>query len=168
MNISHNIFLVCKCMMFVIVSLFVGLNPLKAEEIDLVLPNLQSKLVKASDYKGKWIIVNYWATWCPPCLEEIPELNAFHKKHSSTDAVVLGVNIEKDDIDYVKKFAKNFKIVYPILIANDTVSSPYGHLQALPTTFILDKSGEVVETIVGAVTLERLEKIIKKDVKSNQ
>ena len=127
---------------------------------DLVLPDLNNKIVKASDYKGKWVIVNYWATWCPPCAAEIPELNAFHKKHSQKDAVVLGVNIEQDDIGYVKEFARNFKIVYPILKSGEPVSPPYGHLQALPTTFILDKTGKLYKTILGTVTVERLEKII--------
>ena len=140
-------------------------NVLYAAEKDLVLPDLQGNIVKASDYKNKWVIVNYWATWCPPCMAEIPELNDFHKKHHLTDAVVLGVNIEKDDIEYVKKFVKDFEIAYPILIAKDVVSSPYGHLQALPTTFVINKKGQVEETIVGAVTLERLEKIINKTKK---
>ena len=129
---------------------------------DLVLPDLNGKQIKVSDYKGKWVIVNYWATWCPPCAEEIPELNAFHKKHHAKTAVVIGVNIETDDIGYVKEFAKSFKIIYPVLQAQveDTVSSPYGHLSALPTTFILNREGKVQQTIVGGVTSRQLEKII--------
>ena len=138
------------------------LIPFSAQaQSELILPDLNDKQVKASDYKGKWLIVNYWATWCPPCASEIPELNAFHKKHSQHDAVVLGVNIEKDDLDYVKEFSKNFKIVYPVLKAGNAVSSPYGHLQALPTTFIIDKEGKLQQTIVGVVTAKRLEKIIR-------
>lgn len=142
------------------ILLLVSLAPLSYAQAELALPNLNNKLVKASDFKGKWIIVNYWATWCPPCVEEIPELNAFHKKHHLNDAVVLGVNIEKDDLEYVKEFVRDFKIVYPILIATDGVSSPYGPLQAIPTTFILDKHGKLIKTIVGIVTMESLEKII--------
>ena len=143
------------------IALFFVFNTSHADENELVLPDLAGKIIKASDYKGKWIIVNYWATWCPPCLAEIPELNSFHTKYHLTEAVVLGVNIEKDDIDYVKEFVKDFKIVYPVLKTEDVVSSPYGHLQALPTTFVLDKEGKVKEKILGAVTLERLEEIIK-------
>lgn len=132
-----------------------------AAETDLVLLDLSGKQVKVSDYKGKWVIVNYWATWCPPCAVEIPELNAFHTKHKLKDAVVIGVNIEIGELEYVKEFAKDFKIVYPILQALDSVSSPYGSLRALPTTFIINPKGELVKTIVGAVTMERLENIIK-------
>ena len=130
-------------------------------EQELQLPDLNDKLVKVSDFKGKWVIVNYWATWCPPCAAEIPELNAFHKKHHLTDAVVLGVNIEKEDLEYVKEFAQNFKIIYPILKSKDSISSPYGQLQALPTTFILDKEGKLKKTIIGTVTEESLENYIK-------
>lgn len=132
----------------------------RSAEVDLVLPDLNGKQVKASDFKGKWVIVNYWATWCPPCAAEIPELNAFHKKHQATDAVVLGVNIEKEDIDYVREFIANFKVVYPILQTGTPVSSPYGHITALPTTFIISRDGELFQKIVGGVTQQRLERII--------
>lgn len=129
-------------------------------EAILSLPDLNGKQVKVSDFKGKWVIVNYWATWCPPCAVEIPELNAFHIKHHLKDAVVLGVNIEKDDLEYVKEFSDEFKISYPVLVTDNALSTPYGNIQALPTTFIINKQGKRVKTIVGAVTLERLEKII--------
>lgn len=130
-------------------------------ETDLVLLDLTGKQVKVSDYKGKWVIVNYWATWCPPCAVEIPELNAFHTKHKLKDAVVVGVNIEQGELEYVKEFSKDFKITYPILQAIDSTSSPYGKIRALPTTFIIDPNGKLIKTIVGAVTVERLENIIK-------
>lgn len=131
-----------------------------SEQADLVLLDLKGKQVKVSDYKGKWVIVNYWATWCPPCAVEIPELNTFHNKHKNKDAVVVGVNIEKGELEYVKEFSADFKISYPILQALDPANSPYGQVRALPTTFILNPEGKVVKTIVGAVTMERLEKII--------
>ena len=77
--------------------------------------DLQGNPVKLSDYRGKWVIVNYWATWCPPCLDEIPELSDFHEKHAKTNAVVLGVNYENVDDDYLKSFAAEYFISYPIL-----------------------------------------------------
>lgn len=153
-----------KQLLLVVLSVL-SLYSISFAEAELTLLDLNDNKVSVSDYKGKWVIVNYWATWCPPCAAEIPELNAFHKKHHMTDAVVLGVNIEKEDLEYVKEFVKDFKIIYPILKAEDSVSSPYGNLQALPTTFIIDTEGKLRKTILGAVTLERLEKIIKlKDV----
>jgi len=131
-----------------------------AAETGLVLPDLKGKQVKVSDFKGKWVIVNYWATWCPPCAAEIPELNAFHKKHQAKDAVVLGVNIEKEDLDYVKEFTADLKISYPILVTDTPLTSPYGNVSALPTTFIISKDGKLFQKIVGSVTQQRLEDII--------
>jgi len=131
-----------------------------AAEKDLVLPDLNGKQINISDFKGKWVIVNYWATWCPPCAVEIPELNAFHKKHQASDAVVIGVNIEKEDIDYVKEFVADFKVVYPVLIADNLVSSPYGRVTALPTTFVIARDGTLFQKIVGGVTQQQLEDII--------
>ena len=144
--------------LILVISLYAQL--VHSEQVDLVLLDLKGKQVKVSDYKGKWVIVNYWATWCPPCAVEIPELNTFHNKHKNKDAVVVGVNIEKGELEYVKEFSADFKISYPILQALDSVSSPYGQVRALPTTFILNPEGKVVKTIVGAVTKERLENII--------
>ncbi len=132
-----------------------------AAETGLVLPDLKGKQVKVSDFKGRWVIVNYWATWCPPCAAEIPELNAFHKKHQANDAVVLGVNIEKEDLDYVKEFTADLKISYPILVADTPLTSPYGNVSALPTTFIISKDGKLFQKIVGSVTQQRLEDIIR-------
>ena len=158
MNFLKRSFIILT--MSIVLSLNVQAGSADEAAADLVLLDLNGKQVKVSDFKGKWVIVNYWATWCPPCAVEIPELNTFHNKHKSKDAVVVGVNIEQGELEYVKEFSAEFKITYPILQALDSSSSPYGQIRALPTTFILDKQGKVFKTIIGAVTLERLEKII--------
>ena len=77
---------------------------LMAAPIDAEFVDLNGKTVKLSDYRGKWVVVNYWATWCPPCVKEIPELVSFHEAHSKKDAVVLGVNHQEDPVAEVKKF----------------------------------------------------------------
>ena len=161
MTKAKNLYL--KLFVYFTLTLVMILNIQLAQsaEKDLVLLDLNGKQVKVSDFKGKWVIVNYWATWCPPCAVEIPELNAFHIKHEQTDAVVVGVNIEIGELESVKDFAKDFKITYPILQALDSASSPYGQIRALPTTFVLDRDGNLFKTIIGAVTMERLENIIK-------
>jgi len=123
--------------------------------------DLTGKEHRLVDYRGKWVIINYWATWCPPCLNEIPELVEFHEKHSKTNAVVLGVNYENVDDTYLKSFADEYLISYPILKADLNRTPPFGRLHGLPTTFVISPDGKLVDTRVGEVNLEWLESAIK-------
>ena len=139
-----------------------------AGQYQLVLPDTRGKIHSLDDYQGKWVVVNYWATWCPPCLDEIPELVEFHERHSKKDAVVLGVNYEMVDIDYLKTFIDEFFISYPILKADHTRPPPFGRIFGLPTTFIVSPSGELVKTRTGAVNRAYLEEIIQQSLQKGQ
>ncbi len=130
-----------------------------AEKIQFSIPDINGKLHTATDYKGKWVVVNYWATWCPPCLDEIPELNAFYESHAK-DAVVLGVNYEEVEQQHLTKFIDDYFISYPVLKGNLGEPSPFGRVYGLPTTFIISPQGELVKTKVGEVTQKWIEDII--------
>ena len=75
----------------------------------------QGKIIHLNDYKGKWIVLNYWASWCDNCQEEIPQLNAFYQAHGNKDAVVLGVNCDQVNKQKLQQLVKNLKISYPVL-----------------------------------------------------
>ncbi len=111
---------------------------------------------KLSDFKGKWVVLNYWATWCPPCLEEIPELEMFHESHKDKDAVVLGMNMESIGIESLKTFIKENFISYPV-IPNINSQHVVGKIPGLPTTYLVSPQGNVVASQVGAVTAEMIE-----------
>lgn len=146
-----------------LVLLLVMLGPgaaAHAEQPGFALPDLQGEVHELSDYRGKWVVVNYWATWCPPCLDEIPELVAFHDAHAPDKAVVLGINYEEADRDYLEGFVEQYFVSYPILIGELKAKTPFGLLYGLPTTYVVSPQGEVVESHTGGVTQQYLERVI--------
>lgn len=117
-----------------------------------------------ADYKGKWVIVNLWATWCPPCLVEIPDLIMFHEKHSKVDAIVLGVNYEDIEPEKVKTFAESQMINYPVVRFEgkpDGRTTPFGPLKGLPTTYMVTPEGKVVAARTGLIDDKMLEEFIR-------
>jgi len=138
-------------------------STLMAAPIDAEFVDLNGKTVKLSDYRGKWVVVNYWATWCPPCVKEIPELVSFHEAHSKKDAVVLGVNHQEDPIAEVKKFVEDRFVNYPIIRSKGRLGSgtPFGALKGLPTTYMISPDGELLAARTGLVDQAVLEKFIK-------
>jgi len=134
---------------------------------NFTLADLSGKEHKLGDEKGKWVIINYWATWCPPCIEEIPELIFFHDKHKDKDAIVWGVNFEDIPDETVKNFLDDFMVNYTILLANPGRYSYFGPVTGLPITYFVSPEGKMVHTKVGKVTVEYLEKIMSQFAKQD-
>jgi thiol-disulfide isomerase/thioredoxin len=132
-----------------------------AETVDFTLPDLQGKTHKLSDYRGKWVLVNYWATWCPPCLEEIPELEVFHSNHQDKDAVVLGVNMEEIDSESLEAFVDEQFISYPIFRTGANSPGELGRVTGLPTSYLISPSGELAARRVGPITASAIESFIQ-------
>ena len=130
------------------------------ERVELKLPDLDGNPHDIAQYRGKWVIVNYWATWCPPCITEIPELVAFHARHADDDAVVIGVNTESIDTQLLRDFAAELEINYPILREDPERMSPFSRMFGLPTSYIIGPDGTLVKRHNGPVTAEQLERII--------
>jgi thiol-disulfide isomerase/thioredoxin len=132
-------------------------------KIAFSLPDTNGKVHTLSQYAGKWVIVNYWATYCPPCIKEIPQLMKFHEKHKDHDAVVLGVNYEDISLAWLKDFMDSISMSYPVLRSDPSQQvTPFGAIIMLPTTFIISPGGELVAQQAGAVTAADLEAFIKR------
>ncbi len=133
-----------------------------AETVDFTLPDLEGKERRLSEFRGKWVLVNYWATWCPPCLEELPELEVFHNEHQHRDAVVIGVNMEDIALDRLQAFVESQFISFPILREKPGFRTELGSVPGLPTSYLVSPEGELVARQVGVVDSGMIERYINK------
>ncbi|MGD8630623.1 MAG: TlpA disulfide reductase family protein [Gammaproteobacteria bacterium] len=130
--------------------------PVAAEPVDFTLEDLDGKPVSLSDFRGKWVIVNYWATWCPPCLEEIPDLVQLYEDNRDT-LVVLGVDFEEVNTEYLREFVDSHFMTYPVVRSEPLPVTPLGPVLGLPTTYIISPEGERLARQEGPVTREAIE-----------
>jgi thiol-disulfide isomerase/thioredoxin len=146
-----------------------SVTPAMAEErIAFSLPDIHGKVHTLSEYAGKWVVVNYWATSCGPCLKEIPELVAFHKQHQDRDIVLLGVDFEDIQLSWLKDFMDSVSMNYTVLRSDTSQETPFGTLMVLPTTFIVSPAGELMARQTGAVTAADLEAYIARKIHAGQ
>lgn len=122
---------------------------------DLVLPDLAGKTVSLSSYRGKPVLVNFWATWCDTCKAEMPDLEALSRRVSAEGGVVLGVSMD-ENLAAVPPFVKEHKISFPILYADQKVSSAYA-VRGLPAAYLIDPEGRIARRWVGALDARAVE-----------
>ncbi len=134
-------------------------------QADFRLTDTDGKSHSLSGYKGKWVLVNYWATWCPPCLEEIPDLIALHG-NKKNNLVVIGVAMDYRNRKHVIDFAEGLLVDYPIVLGTDQVVRQIGPVEGLPTTYLFNPDGKMVAKQVGAITREMVESYISKKTAS--
>ena len=142
--------------------LFSFLMITNAGAIEMPLIALDGKYANLNDYQGSWLVVNYWATWCPPCIEEMPELQAFHDDNFDKGAMVIGINSEIIGRQQLESFLDRYFISYPIFITKPAEKSELGLIPGLPTTFLVSPEGNVVARQIGPVTREMIEMFIQK------
>jgi len=128
---------------------------------EFVLKDTAGKQHVLSQYKGKWVFVNYWATWCPPCLEEVPDLVALYDARKNKDVVVIGVAFDFDSEKEVFEYVDDMLMSYPIVLGDEQVKAQIGSADVLPTTYVYNPRGELVKIKRGLVTKHYLESLMK-------
>lgn len=120
----------------------------------------QGKTHTLSGYRGKWVLVNFWATWCPPCLDEIPELTALHDRHKDKTLVVIGVAVDYRSQKEVIRFVDDYFISYPVVLGSYGSAAQVGPIDGLPATYLYNPQGRLVAQHVGALTRKAVESYI--------
>jgi thiol-disulfide isomerase/thioredoxin len=131
---------------------------------EFTLKDTQGHVHHLNDYRGKWVLVNFWATWCAPCLEELPELASLYNAHKDTDLIVIGIALEYPSPKIVQDFVKERTIPYPIVLGDYKLAKQIGTVEALPTSFLFDQTGKMVSHQTGTVTKASVEKFMSSRV----
>lgn len=127
---------------------------------DLVLPDLEGKPVQLSRLTGKVVVVNFWATWCDPCRDELPDFVKLHQEYRGRGLEVIGISMDKGKDERVKAFVKEFGIDYPIVIGDIQVARQW-LVRGIPMTFLVDRAGKIARVIPGATDKRSLEEGIR-------
>lgn len=138
---------------------------------EFVLTSTDGKQVKLSDFKGKVVLLDFWATWCGPCRMAIPDLVALKNEYKSKGVEIIGISLDQEQTkEDVVPFIKQYKINYPVVYGTMQTAMDYGNISSIPTSFIIDKEGKVAASYLGVVEKAKYEKrineLLKAEVKS--
>ena len=133
---------------------------------DFVLRDVNGNAVRLSSYRGKGIVLNFWATWCGPCRREIPWFIQLQKEYGPRGLQVIGVSMDEDGSKVVGPFVEKTGIDYPVVLDDGHVSSAYGATEILPTTFYISRSGQVIALVKGVLSRDKVEAEIQETLEN--
>jgi len=139
---------------------------------DFTLQSLEGKTVRLSDFRGKAVLLNFWATWCEPCKLEMPWFVELQKQYGGQGFQVVGVAMDDADVADIAKFAKDMSVDYPILVGNesvrDAIGNDYGGVPFLPESFFINRDGKITDKVLGLKSKSDIEESIKKALGTGQ
>ena len=125
------------------------------------LKNVDGRSVTSDQFKGKLVVLDFWATWCAPCRAEIPGYNELQKKYGKEGLVVVGVSLDQEGPAVVKKFMAGQRMNYPVVMGDEKIVKAFGGVEGIPTTFLIDRNGVIRHRKLGAMPTADYEAILK-------
>jgi peroxiredoxin len=132
-------------------------GPIGAEAPAFSVRGLDGKTVRLVDFRGRPVVVDFWATWCTPCRASMPHLSAMQERYRERGLVVVGLSVDDDGAQKVRRFAENMRIRFRLAMADERVLDLYGPIRSIPSTFFINRRGEVVRRVVGYIDPETME-----------
>jgi thiol-disulfide isomerase/thioredoxin len=148
-------------MFYGLITLFLSIIS-QSIHAEAILYPLHSKPISFSSLKGKWIFINYWASWCDICVQEIPELNRFYKQHKKDNVALFAVNYDMLPEHLQQELMTHYQIDYPALIKDPAASLALGDIRGVPVTFVYNPEGQLSTTLYGGQTAKGLNQVIQK------
>ena len=119
--------------------------------------SVEGRVVRSSDYRNRPVIMDFWATWCGPCRASMPHLSSMQQRYAKSGLAVIGMSVDETSPGQVKKFANGLGVKFTIAMANDEVLDAYGPIRSIPTTFFINRKGEIVRRVVGYIDSETMD-----------
>jgi peroxiredoxin len=125
------------------------------------LKDMQGKTISSADFKGKVVVVDFWATWCPPCVSEIPGYIELQKKYADQGLVFVGLSVDQAGPEVVNKFIADHHVNYDVALADEKTASAFGGFEAIPTTFVIDRTGHIANMKTGSMPEAAFEALLE-------
>ncbi len=128
---------------------------------DFVLRTLDGKDFRMTDHRGEVVLINFWATWCGPCVVETPELVDLYNDLHEEGLTILGISLDEEGFEVVAPFAEEFHVTYPIAVDDGTVAEAFGGVYGLPTSYVIDKNGAIQQRFIGIFPTKEMRPVLE-------